>query len=90
VKTDFGTVRVTQEGNEISGTYTHDKGKIKGTMEGNVVKGRWPEAPSYKPSDDAGAFEFVITEDGNAFQDKWCYGFEGKGWRKGWNGTRIQ
>jgi hypothetical protein len=89
-KTNFGNITVTQEGNDINGTYTHDNGKIEGTMEGKVVKGRWSEAPSYKPPNDAGEFEFVIAEDGNAFQGKWCYGFEGKGWRRGWNGTRIK
>jgi hypothetical protein len=89
-KTDFGNVTATQEGNKISVTYTHDNGKIEGTMEGNVVKGRWSEAPSYKPPRDAGEFEFVIAGDGNAFQGRWCYGFEGKQWRTDWNGTRVK
>jgi hypothetical protein len=42
------------------------------------------------PSNDAGGFEFVIAEDRKTSQGKWCYGFDRMGWRKSWNGTRIQ
>lgn len=75
-----------QSGNKVTGTYTHDKGKIKGILEGNVLKGTWSEEPTYSPSKDAGKFEFTFTED--EFTGKWGYG--DKKPTSSWTGNRIK
>ena len=82
----FGVLTLTQTGNTVVGTYPHDKGKIEGTINGNKLSGTWSEAPSYKPNNDAGNFEFTLSEDGKLFSGQWRYGTTG-GWSK-WNGTR--
>jgi hypothetical protein len=87
--TDFGTLTVTQHGNEIRGEYPHDRGKIEGVIEGNVVRGRWSEGPSYKPPRDAGDFEFEFSKHGTSFKGKWSYGFGSENWNSTWNGEKI-
>lgn len=80
----------TQDGSSISGSYTHDNGKIEGKLEGRVLSGRWSESPTYAPTHDAGDFEFVFSEDLKTFSGKWRYGFEKKSWDGAWTGTRSK
>lgn len=82
--TNWGELVLTQSGNKVTGTYVHDKGKIKGGLIGNVLKGTWSEAPTYAPNKDAGNFEFTFTE--NSFKGKWGYGNEKL--TGTWTGTR--
>ncbi|MDX9872462.1 MAG: S-layer homology domain-containing protein [Clostridia bacterium] len=87
-KTNWGDMVLTQNGANVSGTYTYDQGKISGTISGNTLTGTWSEAPSYAPPNDAGEVEFVMSADGQSFTGKWRYGSEGD-WG-GWDGgTRV-
>ena len=88
-ETNFGPLTFTQDGNSISGTYTHDSGKIEGKLEGNALRGKWSESPSYAPTHDAGDFEFVFSEDVKTFSGNWRYGFEKDTWDGVWTGKRI-
>ncbi len=84
---EWGDMALTQSGNAVTGTYTHDSGKITGTVSGGVLKGKWSESPSYAGPNDAGDIEFVISSDCNSFTGKWRYGSTGD-MTGGWTGTR--
>jgi hypothetical protein len=85
--TDWGPMQILQNGNAVTGTYTHDQGRVDGTAYGARLMGTWSEAPSYSPPGDAGDFEFMMSEDCQSFSGSWKYGSEG-GWSGGWSGTR--
>ncbi len=89
-KTSSGTMTLHQSGNQVTGEYSHDNGRIEGVLEGRILKGRWSESPSYAPPKDAGALEFEFSEDGNSFKGGWRYGFERGRWNGGWSGTRSR
>ncbi len=86
-QTQWGKMTLVQNGNKASGTYEHDNGKITGTVTGNKFTGTWSEAPGYKPPDDAGDVEFILSADGKNFTGRWRYGKKGE-WQTGWNGQR--
>ncbi|HPL52519.1 MAG TPA: copper amine oxidase N-terminal domain-containing protein [Bacillota bacterium] len=86
--TNWGNTVLTQNGSTVTGTYTHDKGKINGTVYGNVIKGTWSESPSYSPPGDAGDMELTMSADGKSFTGKWRYGSEGS-WGNWDGGKRI-
>jgi len=87
-KTNF-KLTLKQSGNKITGIYEHDNGRLEGTIEGSEIRGRWYEAPTYKPPKDAGEFRFSFAQDLKSFTGKWHYGFEEKQWRSDWNGKKI-
>lgn len=86
--TDYGTLTLVQDGENVTGEYSHDGGTIKGTVIGNVLKGTWSEAPTHRPPDDAGEIEFQLDPQGTSFTGKWRYGSSG-GWTN-WNGKLIE
>lgn len=87
-ETNWGNMVLTQSGLVVTGTYTHDKGKISGTVSGNVLTGTWSESPSYAPPGDAGDIEFTMSADGKSFSGKWRYGSEGS-WGDWEGGKRL-
>jgi hypothetical protein len=84
-KTNWGDMVLTQNGSTVTGTYTHDSGKIAGTVSGNTLTGTWSEAPTYQPNQDAGDIRFEMSADGLSFSGEWRYGSSGD-WRK-WDGS---
>ena len=86
--TSWGEMRLTQSGASVTGTYTHNKGKITGIVKGNILTGKWSEAPSYSEPHDAGDVELELSEDGNSFSGRWRYGSSGA-WDGVWTGTRV-
>lgn len=86
---DYGTMVLTQSGNQVTGTYDHDGGRITGTVSGNTLTGTWSEAPSYKAPDDAGDFAFILAADGKSFSGGYRYGSGTGGWAGTWTATRI-
>lgn len=87
-ETKWGRMVIFQNGNQITGTYEHDNGKINGVINGNKLTGSWSEAPTYLPPNDSGEFEMILSPDGKSFTGKWRYGKAGK-WETGWNGNRF-
>lgn len=85
---NWGKMILTQNGSIVTGTYTHDKGRINGTISGNILKGTWSESPSYAPPNDAGDLELTMAADGKSFSGKWRYGSEGS-WGDWEGGKRI-
>lgn len=86
--TNWDTMELFQEGNQVTGTYQHDSGRIAATVSGNNLTGTWSEAPSYNPPDDAGDVELTISADCNSLWGQWRYGSTG-GWSGDWTGTRL-
>jgi hypothetical protein len=85
--TEWGPLELQQSGSSVIGTYTHDQGRIQGTVSGNKLIGTWSESPSYSPPDDAGDFEFTMSDDCGSFNGVWRYGSIGD-WSGSWSGTR--
>lgn len=85
---NWGEMVINQNGALITGTYTHDEGRINGTVSGNVFTGTWSESPSYSPPNDAGDMELTMSADGKSFTGKWRYGSEGS-WGEWEGGKRI-
>lgn len=88
--TNFGDMELVQEGSLVTGTYTHDQGRISGTVSGNTLTGTWSEAPSYSPSTDAGGVQLIISEDCTSFRGSWRYGQDKTTWDGDWTGTRAR
>jgi hypothetical protein len=88
--TNFGEMELKQEGAIVTGTYTHDQGRIRGTVSGNTLTGTWSEAPSYSPTQDAGKMQLVMSEDCNSFRGYWMYGQNKANWDGDWTGTRAR
>ena len=63
--TDYRQLTLRQQGNLISGEYTHQNGKIDGVLHGYVVTGRWSQ------SNGSGKFSFRFAPDGSGFEGKW-------------------
>jgi hypothetical protein len=87
-ETTYGTMVLTQTGNQVSGYYEHSNGHITGTVSGNVLYGTWSEAPTYAAPDNAGDVQLTISPDGKTFTGGWRYGSSGS-WNMNWNGTTI-
>ena len=85
----WGEMKLTQNGSSVTGTYTWDEGKIEGTVSGSTLRGTWSESPSYAPPDNAGDFEFTLSSDGNSFSGKWRYGSDGD-WDGDWTADKIK
>jgi len=85
---DWGVMVFTQNGDQVTGTYPHDNGKIQGTVSGNTLTGTWSEAPSYGPPNDAGDVVFTLAADGNSFSGNWRYGSGTGKWEGVWDATR--
>jgi hypothetical protein len=83
--TNFGEMVLEFSGDRVSGEYEHDGGRIEGILSGRVITGTWSESPSYAPPNDAGQFEFTLSEDGRSFTGRWRYDSEGA-WYD-WSGT---
>lgn len=47
-------MQLQQSGDQVTGNYSHDQGRIDGTAFGSQLVGTWSEAPSYSPPDDGG------------------------------------
>jgi hypothetical protein len=73
-QSNWGNISLQQKGNVVTGTYTHDSGRINAVVSGNKLVGTWSEAPSYKPNSDAGNIEFIMSDDGRTFSGSWGYG----------------
>jgi len=85
--TEWGPMNLQQSGNRVTGSYTHDQGRIDGTATGSRLVGTWSEAPSYSPPGDAGDVELTMAEDCQSFSGSWRYGSEGD-WSGSWTGSR--
>lgn len=87
--TNWDDMDLSQVGNEVTGTYDYQGGRITGTVSGDMLTGTWSEEPSYKPTKDAGDMELTMAADCNQFEGRWRYGSSG-GWDGTWYGVRKE
>jgi hypothetical protein len=86
-ETNYGKVELYQTGNIVNGSYGIKQGKIEGVVLGDGLSGKWSEAPSYAPPNDAGEFVIHMDQSGSSFEGMW--------WKlaplieKEWNGSRV-
>lgn len=77
-ETNWGTMKLTQKDNEVTGRYDDNdnsyNGVIKGVVDGNVLKGAW--------SDDLGEgeFEFTLMPDKHSFKGYYIIGSVNNEW----------
>ena len=64
----WGTMALNQNGNMVTGTFTHEGGTINGTVSGNVLTGTWAQTDNSK-----GPCEVTMAADGATFSIKWKY-----------------
>jgi len=80
----WGTMELTQNGNKLTGTYTHENGQVSGTVSGKTFEGTWKQPGNNR----SGNMQFILSADGMSFDIKWCYAGE-TNWNTGDKGTRI-
>ena len=81
---EFGTLTLSQTGDEVTGTFLRRDGKLSGTVNGYTLTGRWEE----RDGEGQGDFVFSLTEDGQGFDTRWRFDGE-EGWKaKPGDGTR--
>jgi len=86
-ETNYGKVELQQTGNTVTGSYMIKQGRIDGIVLGNELSGKWSEAPSYAPPNDAGEFIIRMDKSGISFKGMW--------WKlaplseKEWSGRRV-
>lgn|GEM_PF-2542361 len=65
--TDFGELTLQQNGISVTGTYTHQNGRVEGTLNGNTFAGWWYQ------SNGKGRVVFVFDSGASSFTGKWSY-----------------
>ncbi|MBO3444170.1 hypothetical protein [Clostridium sp. CCUG 7971] len=71
--TNWGALKLFQEGNVVTGSYEWDNGKIEGTIDGYNFKGFWSEPPTYECPDLKGELNLKISITGKSFDGTWSY-----------------
>lgn len=77
---NFGRIRLQQNGSRVTGAYDYKGGRLEGTVAGNVLQGRWTQ------TNGSGLFEFRMGADGRSFSGRWGNGETLSG--GDWNGRR--
>lgn len=80
--TTYKEMNLRQNGNNVSGNYGHDNGRIAGQVKGNILEGTW-----YEDGNQSGKFRFVMAADGKSYTGAWGNNSESPG--QTWNGTRT-
>lgn len=78
--TTYQKMILTQDGDEVYGSYQSHKGVLKGVLKGNTLTGTWQE------NTQKGLFSFQFTSDFSKFTGKW--GYNDAPPSSNWNGTR--
>lgn len=86
-ETNYGKVVLQQTKNIVTGVYILKEGRIDGVALDDRLSGKWSEAPSYAPPNDAGEFEIQMDPSGKSFMGKWWKLNSLNG--KEWHGRKI-
>lgn len=83
--TQWGTMTLSQSGGKVTGSYSHEEGKIDGTVSHSgdtlVCKGKWTQ-PASKG-------EFVFKLIGDHFDGGYNYSTSPEYWHEDWDGNRM-
>lgn len=81
--TSEAPMKLTQNGEKVTGTYDFKDGKISGTISGDKLTGTWTQSNTY------GDFEFIMSDNGKSFKGNWrYYNSDKSGWSGPWTGQR--
>ena len=86
--TNWGAMTIVQHGTTVTGSYTHDQGKLVAHAVGNKITGTWSEYPTYKGPTDAGPFTLTLAASGHSFTGHWRYA-NSTNWVGTWHGTFV-
>jgi HEAT repeat protein len=86
--TSTGLLDLQEKDGIVEGVYTVDWGAIRGKAYGDRLTGKWFDAPTRSEPNDAGDFEFILSEDCQNFSGNWRYGTS-EGWSGEWTGKRA-
>jgi len=79
--TDFKEMTLSQSGNNVTGTYKHNNGRVEGTLNGRTLTGLWSQ------DNGKGKFVFEFNSDFSEYTGKWGYNDAAPSAK--WNGTRL-
>lgn len=65
----IGRIALTQNGNNLSGTYHNGNSRITGTVNGNVFSGQWSEGRSRR----GGSMTLTLQPDGRTLKGSWSF-----------------
>lgn len=71
--TNWGTMKLVQEGSKVVGTYEWNNGKVEGVLEHYNFKGTWSEPPTYECPNLKGGFDIKFSITGQSFEGSWSY-----------------
>jgi len=80
------TLVITEDGDNITGSYYHGTASLTGARSGNTVTGTFNEKGDAEHSAGSGVFKFVLSDDGQSFTGSWGPAAGQTGGT--WNGTR--
>jgi hypothetical protein len=83
-QTDFGKMTLIQNGNQVTGSYEYNSGRISGAIDNGILYFTWMESGGTS----SGTGYFQLSADGKKFTGKWRYGTSGA-YTDNWNGTKI-
>lgn len=89
LNTSWGEVTLVQHGDEVTGSFTFDQGKINGTVMGNTLYADWSKAPTYSGPFDAGMIEITAHPASKEVLARWKY-YDAQNWNHNWNGTWMR
>jgi len=79
--TDFKEMTLSQSGNNVTGTYKHNNGRVEGTLNGRTLTGLWFQ------DNGKGKFVFEFNSDYSGYTGKWGYNDAAPSAK--WNGTKL-
>jgi len=79
--TRWGRMELKQDNFKLKGTYDLNKGTVEGVIYGRYFIGKWSQSPSYKPPEDSGNINLILSDDCNSFKNDWYI--------NDWNGSRV-
>jgi len=83
-QTDFGKMTLTQNGNQVTGSYEYNSGRISGSIDKGILYFTWAEGGGAT----SGTGYFQLSADGKKFTGQWRYGTSGA-YTGDWSGTRM-
>ena len=88
-ETEYGELKLQQEGDVVYGTFDEKRGHLIGTLDGRIFRGTWVQLPTFRGPNDAGDVELVFQRHGRRFNGAWRRGCEAD-WEGQWNGHRLR
>ena len=83
-KTNLVDLSLTQSGNNVTGSYEHAGGKLKGTITGNRLDYTWTETNGKK-----GKGYFIISDEGKSISGRYGYNDDNSGGGE-WKGRKVE